>query len=211
MKKFITTLSLCFLLMDILSASNYVCASYSREDGCRVVGGGHNDGYYSGSRGAKTFNQTCSDFSTGSFLDVKIGMTMPPEVAIEAAVAYGYKTSCGMTYGVSLEGQYGEHPAVFVGLASSYEFTFLRMYTTLFYPIVGAEVGFGGMKIDYNDRWCAFPHAGYKAGFAFEPFPGRIAVGAVYSGNYNFAIESLAPKSESFWQHSVCIFTRVYL
>lgn len=182
----------------VVGYSSYAhSGGFSHDRTCRVV-----DGYYGG----------CDNNYSGSFIQINAGMVVSPEAGFAGSIGFGQKFASGMTVGVRLSGKYANSaPGASVGLTTSYEFTALRKYTNIFYPVIGFEAGFGGMRADEEKHWDFFPYVGYKAGFNFEAVPRKLDVGVEYSGNYNFAIESLASHSSSFLEHSVAIVTRVYL
>lgn len=185
---------------SIIARNHNGCYSYSQRGGfnhdktCRVVG------EYS----------YCDDYS-GIYIQFSPGMAVRPNFGFEGLFGVGRKFPSGMTLGVSLRGGYDNVPSASVALSTAYEFTALRKYTDIFYPILGAEFGFGGRQVDDEKHWDALPYVGYKAGFRFACIRGKFDIGLEYSGNYNFAISGLAKKSKNFLNHSLALTLCAYI
>lgn len=142
----------------VVGYSSYASSGgFSHDRTCRVVGG-----YYGG----------CANDYSGLYLQINAGMAIKPETGIGGSISIGQKFSSGMTVGLRLNGKYAMISALSAGITSTYEFTALRKYTGIFYPVIGVEAGFGGMKVTSEQgHWDAFPYVGYKAGFNFEALP----------------------------------------
>lgn len=197
--------SLVILMTAVICVNAHVCGStgcysnayrggYSHDRTCRVVGG----------------REYCDSYD-GIYFQISPGLAIKPDMGFVGSFGFGRKYPSGMTFGIRLNGAYTSRPAVSVGLATTYEFTSLRKYTDIFYPVIGFEGGFGGMKVDEANHWDALPYLGYKAGFRFAAVRGRFDIGFEYSGNYHFAFAPLAKNSSTFLDHSVSMALCVYV
>ena len=174
--------------------SNSQRGGYNHDRTCRVIEG----------------HSYCDDYS-GIYFQISPGIAIMPDMGFAGSFAFGKKFSSGMTLGLRLNGKYTARPTVSVGMTITYEFTALRKYTDIFYPVLGADFGFGGMQVDKANHWDALPYAGYRAGFRFAVVRQRFDIGLEYNSNYNFAIKSLADHSKSFWDHSAVLTLCVYV
>ena len=191
-------ISVIVILMTVLVCANARIANgcysdshrggYSHDRTCRVVEG-------------KSY---CTDYS-GTYISINPGFAFSPDMGFVGSLGFGGKFTSGMTVGLRLNGKYvNKRAGASVGLASTYEFSALRQYTDIFYPVIGFEGGFSGIQIE-GKQWDALPYVGYKAGFRFACVRGKFDIGFEYSGNYHFAIKGLADHSSNFLEHSVAL------
>lgn len=199
-----------FTLITLVTAVVCVNARVCGSTGC----------YSNSQRGGYSHDRTCRVVGTydycdtydGVYFQLSPGMSIKPDMGFVGSLGIGRKYSSGMTFGIRFNGKYVNHMfGASAGLATTYEFTAMRKYTDIFYPIIGIEAGFGGVQAGETKSWDWMPYAGCKAGFRFAVVRGRFDVGVEYNGNYNFAIASLAKNSSSFFEHSVLFSLCAYL
>ena len=152
----------------------------------------------------------CTDYS-GFYFQLSPGMSIAPNMGFEGAFGFGRKFSSGMTLGLNLRGGYVGTPLAAAGISTTYEFTALRKYTDIFYPVLGAEFGAYGKQVSGEKNWNVLPYVGYKAGFRFACVRGRFDIGFEYIGNYSFAVKGLTKDVSNSLTHSVAITLCAYI